>query len=75
MLAADRAAGMAELRKCTLACCAFEAMIKQAYAAMRTKINFRVFQVDGALAARADPLGQARQCGVVTEFFAALHIG
>jgi len=66
---------MAELGERAFARIADATVVKQADAAVRAKINRRVFQVHWAFAARAHAFGQPRQRGVVTEFFAALRVG
>lgn len=66
---------MTKLRKSALASIAGLAVVKQADATMRAKVDLRVFQIHRTLAARADRFGQARQRGVVAQFFTALHIG
>ena len=68
------AASVAELGECTLACGALQAMVKQANAAVRAKVDLRVFQVHRSFAAGTHSLGQACECCVIAELFASLRV-
>ena len=60
------------LGKCALAGGAGLAVVKQADAAVRAKVDFRTLQVHRPLTAGANALGQPRQRRVIAQFFAAL---
>ena len=66
---------MAKAGKGIFAGVAAAAMVKQANATVRAKIDLSVFQIHRALTAGAHALGQPRQCHVVTELLAALYLG